>query len=469
MRREARALWSLHHQLGFGFRRFLGKPSGFEEEVRTIARSATKGVKDIICLQKLTWEDKPGLDGLSLPSTPPPLEKQLSSCSDARRTSRVLRSHISDESTCIGGDISEEEEDAASLADTEEWNSRTQRHHTRKPRKDRRRKARLRREEFEEAKRCAFMETLFEGQGSGDMRDVLGVLECIAERDDEMELDGSGWGVDELGFVSSDNGKEETNNEHQVRNSGCNNFENNEGDSNFELEIGDSGIPNSRKLSSHSFQNDGDCDLDGVAVVAASAAEPAEPLWDHPFFADVVRGAELLPTGLLTAILEYQQLVNEVTPHSIETLEDDVARVGLTIEKIEEKIFDMNSWDCPKYIRAAWMELEQLLMEEEYGPRDRFRCLQDTLEEVNDEDADYETARETWDIDIQIAWSGMEKGCEMILDAMQGIAYARARQEYKEENCDPGKQLAKLGADEVQALLAERLSTSCRGRGPVFA
>ena len=105
-----------------------------------------------------------------------------------------------------------------------------------------------------------------------------------------------------------------------------------------------------------------------------------------------------------------------------------------------------------------------MLLEGEDGPRDRYRRLQDTLEEVKEEGTEDESAREAWDIDIQCAWSGMEEGCEQILDAVQGIAFAKARLDSREEQGDPAKRLAKLGTGENQALMAERLVASRQGR-----
>ena len=108
--------------------------------------------------------------------------------------------------------------------------------------------------------------------------------------------------------------------------------------------------------------------------------------------------------------------------------------------------------------------MEQLLLEDEYGPRDRLRRLQDTLEEAKEEEGVEESDPEAWKWEIHISWEGMKNGCELILDAIQKIAYARTRQESREEAIDPGKRLARLGTEEIQALMAERLAASRRGR-----
>jgi len=350
-----------------------------------------------------------------------------------RQSSRTLRPHISDVSTCIDEGMGEVRSEAISLADTEEWSKRT-----RKPRKGRRKKARLRREEYEEAKRSASREAHFEGGGREGLRAFLGpLIECMADSDGGGEVEHN----DATDHALGADDKEET-----------------ESHSSLLSDAGDAlgTSVQAATAGGHERQHAAE-----EPTEEESVTEAAGP-WEDPFFAEVARGAKLLPRGVLEAILEYQMLVNETRSHSLATLEEDVARLGPTIEKIEDELLD---WDCPQGIKGAWMELEQVLLEEEYGPRNRFRRLQDTMEEVKDDvEDDDESAREAWAIDIQIIWSGMVEGCELILDAIQRIAYAKARQEYIEEQRVPGKRLARLKTEEIQALMAERLAASRRGR-----
>ena len=249
-RREARDLWRLHHQLGYSFRRYLGQSRSFEKDVRTIARTATTSVLNVInmnhsgghqhrhhvdsprvhqaahqvskavpearqrevdqpsALQQEQIVEVPQVKTVEqfveMPQVQPCASPAVASttpqvitpdpsdeCSRARGGAWVHRAHTSEESTCVGEETSTGDDDEASAGGSEDWVVRPRWRHNRRPRRDRRRKARIRRDEYLAAQQAAFLEAQHEGGAGAQTLSVLGaLLEGIAE--DEGDWAGGG-------------------------------------------------------------------------------------------------------------------------------------------------------------------------------------------------------------------------------------------------------------------------------------
>jgi hypothetical protein len=220
LRRETHALWSLHHTLGFGLRKFKSRVGRAHDAVIGLAMATSREIAGAIARHSLQpeaekaphakWPDwRPRSAGRAnedcMNHSLGEHLAQLKATVESTPPSRMLKAHASDESTVLGEQVlpyCESVEDSCSNTgslggSTEPTAPKSQT----SGRPGRRQKARRRQLEWEEASRASHLEAICESSMSpshGDSSWALGALTSVFES--LVEDDCEGVGLDEFGI-----------------------------------------------------------------------------------------------------------------------------------------------------------------------------------------------------------------------------------------------------------------------------
>ena len=407
---------------------------------------------------------------------------------------RKLTAHLSDESTCAMGSVREEKEEkeedgTISIASTEEWEPKSSRTHTRRPRKDRRKKARAKREMWEEAKSQSSRESMHDGEGS-----MMGAfLACI----DEDGLGAESGGTSEDASDSSDNFEEKRHDfstqavvlspvESDGSDNGGTSDPHNQSDdeqphdkrarNRDELGVVPGGAVN--PLLAQETLTNMESEIEDNSVDSEWSAEDRdEDLLKHKRLEDLHQGAALLPANLVWAMLHVQEMADKW--YRYEEKEEDgeeehenqlhtkpecfrgLKELRHSLKRVKKLIRELDTtWEYPPYIRRQWLELVDWILESDAGPCYQIQKIDDLVEEANDKDEEEEEE------ELQVGWLNEELACrchsireswrdyETALEAMET---AEARREYL-------SQQKEKEATNTQAALNARLAMSWGSR-----
>ena len=398
---------------------------------------------------------------------PPGLEDE-----GTRNPPRALRMHMSDESTvaqsCCIEEQGETSEGSASCAATEEWEPMSQRSHPRRPRKNRRAKAKARRERWEEAKRQTFQETRFE---AGESTNFLGaLLSCIAEDDsqgghgltsDEASVTSSNetedrdaplvrgadkWprksgGLD--GLDTSDPSKRKEDDQVNAVQPGARGPESLDGEANKVSNIeGDKGADPFDLVASKGSDSDSDRpseDEGGSEVFNWLEEVDVRGLVNHELLEGLGEGVVSLPASLVWAMVRLQEAANKwqvadspAGPRS--TLTQGVAEIRPKLKRIRAGVRSLSgTWSCPHFMLSQWKDLQEWLLDGDDGPAYQIEKIDDLIEEVAEKeqtgDLDEEWLKE------EIAWrrQSIQCGWDHFVSCLEDIAIATARHACREQ------------------------------------
>jgi len=486
----------------------------FDERVHKIAMVAAEGIKTIIQEEKLQAPRTMPFVPLSQPmagdAMAPAEEQEVVSAleNDAPFSPpRKLKVQVSDASTCAPSCVKQEQEEmaseSASCADTEVCSPEQGRRHPRRPRTGRRAKARARRELWEAAKRDAFLEDRREGPG-----DLCGaILACIVEDESEEERRCREGDAD-IGTEHEDSDDDESSAQSTFRDveeaGGGDEFDRpdpfsrrEDGDDGDDDYLGQLAPKKARKEygfcrldsqcsvsradarqvgasepgageqaspadDSHASVGDED-DTNECSSVSEEEGEEIDDLANHELWKELGKGAELLPTSLVGAMIRLQKAADIWQAHNdsgdlklaitngVSELRPRFRRIKAVVTRLAE------TWDCPQYLSHHWIDLHGWLLEGEYGPcwqRQKF----DELREDCDENNLYEEAAHEWMQDeIAIRSQSLQDGWDHFVKIVGEIELADVRKTDRERK----------RADEtkcIQEAINDRLAVSMRTR-----
>ena len=382
---------------------------------------------------------------------------------DAAGRGRQLKAHCSDEST------------AASCADTEEWQPLVERAGSHRPRVGRRAKARARREEWEEAKRQAFCESVQE-PGARERRDssLIGtLLSCIDE--DGLGEDfacSSGCGSVESDSSVADNCQNDEDEEYVLPHSKrARRREDSAEGSEVNLEekrLLTPIAPEQEKPDVDEVSEDDHSTLSSVW----SMNEDENDLHGHERLVGLDRAATALPSKLVWALIHAQERADKwcredeldsespdnknptcsVSLAELEKLRHCLKHIKMTARRLD------NTWEPPRHLQRQWSELLEWILEGEAGAGDQLQRVEDVLEEARDKEENGEL-EEDW------LWEELESRCYTIRGSWEeDIAVSLAA---IEASLDRQDFIAQRRADEdtnTQVALNARLAASLRNR-----
>ena len=394
--------------------------------------------------------------------TPDPSDE----CSRARGGAWVHRAHTSEESTCVGEETSTGDDDEASAGGSEDWVVRPRWRHNRRPRRDRRRKARIRRDEYLAAQQAAFLEAQHEGGAGAQTLSVLGaLLEGIAED----EGDWAGGGRD--GYAPSSASTEE---DGGVRETTAPTHAAPVGASIAPQVLGKGGIlprakmaaaapiedidpiqePASKKARTdealdvlnaagqESSSSDSDATSEGEGGSGASSRleeVDGDGLLEHELLEGLDKGVESLPASLVWTMVHIQeaadrwQVVDDPTgPRS--ALSQGVTELRPKLRRVKAVVRRLSTtWDCPRFMLRQWEDLQDWLLEGEDGPGYQLQRFKDLLEEVSERGLTEELDKEWLKEEIAIRSQSLQRGWGQFVSFIEGVAFAKARHACREQ------------------------------------
>jgi len=381
-----------------------------------------------------------------------------------KATSRKLVVHHSDASTCVPVGSQEAQEkasiEAASCADTEEWEPGIGRSHPRHPRRGRRAKARARREQWEDAKQRAFQESMgdarrYDKEGDSLVHDLL---TCIAEDDEEgqvleeqyMRLHGPDF--------DSDVCSEETLKVAPGVAGGASAASLDRATASLRARL-DSDVDNptcmeSFAVSSFLFDggyrvcdpcdsyktSDNDTSSEGSAN---SAASRVMDLAGHELLEGLVNGAGLLPTGLVEAMVQLQLANCQERPDesllSVRTTLDQTVTAFRSklkrVRKVTRRL--VATWNCPRDVAQVWTEMREWLLDDDDGMSGwcttELARLQELVEEAEDRNLE-DIGDKEW-LEFELGWrhASLRMGWEQFEGFLDKLERVSARQVYRRQ------------------------------------
>ena len=315
---------------------------------------------------------------------------------DAPVRKRTLRTHISDESTCVPDSVAGlhdgRSEDTVSCTDTADNNSAISgRSHSRRSRIGRRAKARARQVQWLEAKQRSVRETAFEADAMGSLFGKL--LTCI-EEDAEHDV----WMCREYDVQSDqmmplDRPCECTDNDIEAG---------------VEAEglLGTQMIPHIQCREMNAEEDT--VTKEGKCESISSACERNQD------------GATLVPWTVIQAISDYQAIIHGDSWNTVQDIRGSMEKLDKNHEKLEDAITYMDSWEGSPQLKSAWEVMDHLLVGSDEGPFKRYTRMRDDLDDAEEDDMDEDEIVELIGHHIEVA----KEGCEKMVDQFRIIDHA---------------------------------------------
>ena len=413
---------------------------------------------------------------------------------------RKLVAHHSDESTCALGSVREEDDEekaedgTTSIASTEDWEPNASRSHPRRPRRDRRRKARAKRDLWEETKSQSHREAMHDTgddlvgavlaciDEDGLCGDVCGTSDDVSDDSDNLEENRQDFAarlgaIDPVMGVGLDGGgtsdshyQSEDEQPHAKRSRRRDEPSEECQDAAHEPEKGEKlcGAVSSEFAGKGTFSSLGSENEDSSVDSEWSAEENGGDLLKHERLEDLDKGATMLPTKLVWAMVHVQDMADkwcrnedEDNESSLPTMTEcfrGIKELRHKLKRVKMLIRNLdNTWEYPPFIRRQWSELVEWVLEGDAGPCFQVQRIDELVEEAKEKEENEE---------LQVDWLGeeLEFRCHSIREswrdfeaALEALETAKAQQEYQ-------SQRREKEAANTQAALNSRLAMSWGNR-----
>ena len=434
LRRETSALWSLHHTVGYGLRKFQGRVAHADPSILRLASATSREIRQSIERRtlQLSAEKPPSAQWPSWrthrPKAPAYQPSSVAeegnqrgqvvpaeSCTTAMPQGRTLKAHLSDESTVLPDEepqLLESDPQDGSSSSSSYMSALTANVRT-GCRIGRRQKAKRRQLEWEEASRQVFAETTFassSGPGSDDWarKSLVTVFEDLLD--------------DEDSFVS-----------------GCDTFS-----------LGTDPVSPSKKPNQNEDQRS------------------KETVENH-FLQKYAAAVACLPACLMEKYCNFRSAAMQTNFDNMVSLRSAILSLRPCVDALNEARQTAQSWECPSHLRATWQYMCTYTLEK---PTQVLQHLEDCYTRVvADDGTDARRALENYEYEREDLEDCLENSVSAFVEDLKVLQYCIDREDAKRLELEPvtvptrrvsealvaqREQVRSTSQDDLQVLLARR-------------
>ena len=423
-------LWKLHHTFGYGFRRWQARARDTDERVSRVAKAACAGIKVVMKEDGLLvvpiQANVPKLEAVvpvqanvplqevvvPVQANVPKLEVPKAIVEQAPGTRMLMVQHSNASIcalSCQWPSREESDVETVSCTDTEAWETDVHRSHSRRPRRNRRAKASARRAQWEDVRRS------MGGEVSDEQNCLFGALLTCLEEDEDL----NGLGLDDPLYMREEFTRAGSSSQEE------------DGDSQDDDTVVEvAAVEEARSVPSVEDE-DGSDDSFGWEEMDTGG------LMEQELLEGLDKGVELLPTSLVWTMVRLQEAADKW--QAVDDAEDLRLTLVQGVTELRQRCRRVvaetrrlsNAWNCPRFMQRHWDDLQDYLLEGEYGPGCQRKKLDELLEEWSERGEELET--EWLEAETVGRCLSLRKGWDEFVRSVEAVEFAKARQTHQEQ------------------------------------